>query len=53
MNAANKEPYDEHLKQITDFYKGDFDTRMLELQLDVMACNVPRDSPTDTQSVYV
>ena len=51
VNAANKEPYDEHLKQITDFYKGDFDTRILELQLDVMACNIPRDSPTDTHNL--
>ena len=51
VNAANKEPYDEHLKQITNFYKEDFDTRILELQLDVMACNIPRDSPTDTHNL--
>jgi len=37
VNTPNKEPYDDHLKQITDFYGGDFDKRMLEAQLDVMA----------------
>lgn len=52
VKAANKETFDAELEFVTDFYKEDFDSGLLSMQLGVMSCNLPSDSsPHDLPSI--
>lgn len=52
MKAANKETFDAELEFVTNFYKEDFDSGLLSMQLGVMSCNLPSDSsPHDLPSI--
>ena len=40
--AADKQDYEQELKQVLDFYKDDFDEDGLRLQLKIVSANFPK-----------
>ena len=51
VNGANNEEFSEELIFVTEFYKDDFDSAQLEMQLKVMSSNLPQVPPNDFSSV--
>ena len=51
VKGANDEKFGEELTFITDFYKDDFDSAQLEMQLKVMSSNLTQVPPNDLHSL--
>ena len=51
VKGAKGEQYEEELKFVTDFYKEDFNTSQLDLQLRIMSSNITSESSKDLMSI--
>ena len=47
VKSSNGQKCDEELQFVKDFYKDDFDTEQLSIQLQVLSCNLPQLSQQD------
>ena len=51
VKAIKKDNYDEELKYIVDFYKGDLNHDQLNMQLGILSSNISSDSTKDLNSI--